>query len=155
MKKKAFMIVLLASLSWIAASCNSNPAKAELVEAEKTWTGENISSYQIEVLVVESIWHAQSHTIIVQENAVIESSARCIPAPTELGTCEVEAFSAEKYTVPGLFVQAQSQLESQYAQWLKITYDPIFGFPHQISFDNPDMIDEDWSWRVTAFEILK
>ena len=154
MKKKLFMIFLLVSLAWIAVACNSNPAKAELVEAEKIWTGKNIPSYQIEVLVVESTWHAQYHKITVRENAVVESSARCIPAPAELGTCEVKTYTVEKYTVSGLFAQAQSRLESEYAQWIKISYDPIYGFPSQISFNNPDIIDGDWAWRVTAFEIL-
>ena len=155
MTKKAFPLFLLVFLAWVALACSSNPAKTEFAKAEKTWVGENISSYQIEVLVMESTWHAQYHKITVHENAVIESSARCIPAPAELGTCEVKAFSAEEYTIPGLYAQARSRLESEYAQWIKISYDPIYGFPNRISFNNPDMIDGDWAWSVTAFEILE
>ena len=162
MKNQPLAILLLASLVWVAVACNSgsaptpmSPSTTPLDQAEQKWTGQNITNYRMEVLVVNSIWHAQSHQIIVQSNAVAESTARCIPAPGEAGTCEVRAYSAEEYTIPGLFAQARSQIQSQQAQWIKITYDPTYGFPSQISFDNPNIIDEDWTWRVTMFEALK
>jgi len=161
-KNQPLAILLLASLVWIAVACNSgstsastSPSTTPLDQAEQKWTGQNITNYRIEVLVVNSIWHAQSHQINVQNNAVTESTARCIPAPIEAGTCEVRAYSAEEYTIPGLFAQARSQIQSQQAQWIKITYDPTYGFPNQISFDNPNIVDEDWTWRVTMFEALK
>jgi hypothetical protein len=162
MKKQPLVILVLASLVWIAVACNSGSAPTpmptlttQLDQAEKKWTGQNITNYRMEVLVVSSIWHAQSHQIIVQNNAVVESTARCIPAPIEAGTCEVRAYTAEEYTIPGLFAQARSQIQSQQAQWIKITYDPTYGFPSQISFDNPNIVDEDRTWRVTTFEPLK
>ena len=160
MKKHPFVILLLASLVWITVACNSGSAPmtksmTQLDQAEQKWTGQNITSYRMEVLVVSSIWHAQSHQIIVQNNAVAESTARCIPAPMEAGTCEERAYTAEEYTIPGLFAQARSQIQGQQIQWIKITYDPTYGFPDQISFDNPNIIDEDWTWRVMTFEALK
>ena len=162
MRNQPLAILLLVPLLWIAVSCNSGSAPTpmsksmtQLDQAEQKWTNQNITSYRMEVLVVNSIWHAQSHQIIVQNNAVAESTARCIPAPMEAGTCEVRAYTAEEYTVPSLFAQARSQIQGQQIQWIKITYDPTYGFPNQISFDNLNIIDEDWTWRVMIFEALK
>lgn len=124
-------------------------------QLERTWLEQNIDSYRIEVLVVRSVWHAQSHQITVRNNRVENATASCIPAPTEAGRCEVEVFNAEDYTVPGLFAEARAQAQSQQAVWTQLTYDPTYGFPRQIAFDDPNLIDEDWAWRVTAFEVLK
>lgn len=149
----AFLVAI-----WIPVACSSASATPQLDQAERKWTRQNITSYRIEVLVVSSIWHAQSHQIVVNDNAVADSTAECIPAPMEsaLGAgCEVWAYTAEEYAVPGLFAKARSKVHSQQARWVKITYDPTYGFPRQISFDDPNIVDEDWTWRVTTFEVLK
>jgi hypothetical protein len=122
---------------------------------ERTWREQNIAAYRIEVMVVRSVWHAQSHQITIRNNRVESATASCIPAPTEAGKCQVEAFNAEDYTVPGLFLEARAQTQSQYAAWTKITYDPTYGFPRQITYNHPEAVDEDWTWRVTAFEVLQ
>jgi hypothetical protein len=162
MKKHPLVILVLASLIWMAVACKSGSVPApmsssttQLDQAEQKWTGQNITNYRLEVLVVSSIWHVQSYQIIVKNNAVAESTARCIPAPAEAGTCEVRAYTAEEYMIPGPFAQVRSHMQSQQSQWIKITYDPTYGFPSQISFDNPDIVDEDWTWRVTTFEALE
>jgi hypothetical protein len=38
---------------------------------------------------------------------------------------------------------------------LTITYDPTYGFPQHIAYDNPELVDEDWAWRVTALDALE
>jgi hypothetical protein len=133
----------------------STPTPTEqLDQAEQKWAEQGITRYRIEVLVV-SIWHAQSHQITVQNNQVVDAQARCIPAPMELGACEVRANTAEDYIVPGLFALARSEIQSEQAAWVQITYHPSYGFPSQVSFDDPELVDEDWGWRVTAFEVVK
>jgi hypothetical protein len=122
---------------------------------EQAWLDQKITSYRIEVLVIHSIWHAQSHQITVRDNQIESATASCIPAPIEAGKCKVETFNAEDYTVAGLFRKAHSEVESQQATPAKITYDSTYHFPQQIAYDDPNMVDEDWSWRVTAFEVLK
>jgi hypothetical protein len=57
--------------------------------------------------------------------------------------------------VPGLFGTARTRSSGDQAKWLKITYDPTYGYPSQISFTNPNILDADWSVRVTGFEVLK
>jgi hypothetical protein len=151
-------IFLLCLWAELLAACRASPTAppiSQLDQSEQAWSGQNIASYRIEVLVVQSVWHAQSHQITVRDNQVVDAAASCTPAPTEAGRCDVKAFNAEDYIVPGLFAQARKQTQGQQAQWTRVTYDPTYGFPRQISFDDPNAVDEDWMWRVTAFEALK
>ncbi len=124
-------------------------------QMEQAWLDQKITSYRIEVLVISSVWHAQSHQITVRNNQVESATAACIPAPTEAGKCHVDTFNAEDYTVPGLFRKAQSRLTGQQEDWTNITYDSTYRFPQEISYNDPKVIDGDWSWRVTSFEVLQ
>ena len=124
-------------------------------QMQQAWLDQKITSYRIEVLVVNSIWHAQSHQITVRDNQVESATAACITAPMEFEKCQVKAFNAEDYTVAGLFRKARSEAGSHEATPTEITYDSTYHFPRQMSYNDPNMVDEDWSWRVTAFEVLK
>jgi hypothetical protein len=164
MMKQPMVLLLLASLLWMTPACAARDAEtpapgdvstAEMDQAEEKWNGQKVSGYRVEVLVVNSIWHAQSHKLVVENGAVVESSAACSPAPFEGKTCDVRPFDAEAYTVPGLFARAREQQQGQGAQWLKITFDPTYGFPSQISYDDPNVTDADWTWRVMEFEAAR
>lgn len=151
--------ILKTALLWLGAgglaACSAPPtALAQLEQAEQQWAKKQVSQYRLEVLVVNSVWSAQSHTLTVRNNAAVESGARCIPAPTQGGKCEVKPFTPETYWVPGLFARARSVLQGEQAQWIKVTYDPTYAYPSQISYNNPKIIDGDWAWRVTLFEVL-
>ncbi len=155
---KTHLPLALFALVGLLAACEVAPEASvtpSVEQREQVWLEQNITAYRIEVLVIRSVWHAQSHQITIQNGQVESATASCVPAPTEAGKCEVEDFDAEDYTVAGLFRKAHAQAQSQYAAWATITYDPTYGFPQQISYNHPEMIDEDWSWRVTAFEVLK
>ncbi len=155
---RALLAPLLFALAGLLAACDaasSASATPTLDQREQAWLEQKITSYRIEVLVVRSVWHAQSHQITVRDGQIETATATCIPAPAEAGQCDVEDFDADDYTVAGLFRQAQTQSQSEYAPWVVITYDSRYGFPGHISYNHPDLLDEDWSWRVTAFEALK
>jgi hypothetical protein len=160
MKKLSIPILMLVSFIFISATGGSNTAAApetrfstQLLQNENKWSEQRITNYRIEVLVVNSIWHAQTHIILVQNGTVINSTATCIPAPIEAGMCKVRPFDSGTYTVAGLFSQARLQMNGDLAPWIAVHYDPVYGFPGQISYNNPNIIDGDWTWRVTAFEI--
>ena len=158
MKRFSTPLLWILPLVWITVACSASrtPSPPEqLDQAQQKWAEQGITSYRIEVLVVSSVWHAQSQQITVQSNQVVDAQARCIPAPTEAGACEVRTFTAEDYMVPGLFALARSEIQSKQAARVQITYNPSYGFPSQVSFDDPELVDEDWSWRVTAFEVVK
>lgn len=150
------LLLLLLPLVCLTTACASvvTPIN-QLEQAEQRWAEQTITDYRLELLVVRSIWHAQTHHLTVRDNQVIESEASCVPAPMEFGACEVEVYAAESYTIPALFNFARSQLESQQAEWLNVTYDPAYSYPSHISYNHPEILDEDWSWRVMSFELLE
>ncbi|HNB52182.1 MAG TPA: DUF6174 domain-containing protein [Anaerolineales bacterium] len=140
-----FLLILLSACS---------PA-SPLDNAERKWQEQEIVNYKIEVLTVNSIWHAQYQEITVENGVVTEQSARCVPAPFEMGECEVQDFVAEEFTVPGLFAHARAVSEETNPDFLTISFDPTYFYPQNISFNDPEIVDEDWGWSVTAFEVLE
>ncbi len=151
MYKQPFFLLSLLLIAGLLAACRLSPGSRELARAEKRWQAQPIDSYQIEVLVVNSTWHAQYHLITVRDGEVVDSSARCIPAPAEMGKCEVREYTADDYTVPGLFSKARTALTSIYARFMEVDYEPTYSFPNIISYSNPEIIDGGWMWRVTSF----
>jgi len=149
---KARLALVGCILTVLIAGCRATQTVRQM---ERAWLDQEISSYRIEVRVINSIWHAQSHQITVRGNQIESATASCTPAPIEAGKCQVKAFNAEDYTVAGLFKKALSQAKSRQATPTKITYDSTYHFPQQISYDDPNAVDEDWGWVVTAFKVLK
>ena len=127
----------------------------QISQAERVWQETAIEDYQIKVLVVQSIWHAQSHTITVESGQVVESSASCTPAPMEFKDCQVRDFDAADFTVPGLFAKARDQTELGNNRWSVITFNASYGYPNKIAYDHPEIMDEDWAWRVVDFQVMK
>ena len=158
MSRRFLSLLCAVCLTWTTVTCTvfrGVVPSTEIDQADRNWQELGITSYHIQVLVVRSIWHAQLHQITVRSGQVREASASCIPTLFESGNCAVEAFHAEDYTVVGLLARARSQVQTEQVRWTKISYHPTYGFPSQISFYNPEILDEDWTWRVTAFEVLK
>jgi hypothetical protein len=150
------VIIRLVCLMWLASGCvlgGQGKWDAQIDQAEATWQQQGVDSYKIEVLVIRSIWHGQSHQITVVNGEVVSEYAECFPAPIEAGKCEVEDFNAEDYTIPGLFAIARSEAQIEEGQFTKIDFDPTYGFPSRISYDDPDVFDEDRSWKVVSFEV--
>lgn len=139
-------------LLFALTSCNSG---SSVDEAERQWQDQNITSYKIEVLEIRSIWHVQYQTITVENGVITAQTARCTPAPFEGQTCEVQPFNPEDFTVPGLFAKARAVTATENADYLTIRYDTTSFYPMQISFNDPEIVDEDWSWAVTSFELIK
>lgn len=150
--KKLFPYLLIGLCFFTFSACTSSGS--DLDNAERQWQRQGVASYRIEVLVVNSIWHAQTHTITVQNDEVVEADASCIPAPFENGSCQANPFVAEDYTVPGLFAKARAVSEDANPDYLTLRFDPTYHFPSNISFDDPEILDEDWNWTVTSFEVL-
>ena len=76
------------------------------------------------------------------------------PGPTENGKCEVQPFDVEEYTVPALFELARSMAQFDEGKWTEIEFDPTYGYPTSISYDHPEILDEDSYWGVQSFEVL-
>jgi len=146
-----FLLLLMASLA-----CSLLTGNDQLNQAEKKWGKQGIHSYTIQVRQSEALWHTQVQTIIVRDDKVVDSSAECIAdAGSPAGTCKLDPFDPNAYTVAGLFAEAQTDLSGQNSRWMKVSYDPKLGYPTQIAYNNPLILDGGWSWDVVKFEILK
>ena len=155
MKKNAQLryfrpMMLLFIILVMAAACTP---KSELDKAQEKWDAQKITHYRMKVRHMQSIWHLQTYEIEVTGGEILHS-ATCIPAPSEGRTCEIEDYDPAEYTVDGLFETARWQLESEYAEWVKIKYDAKYGYPESILFDHPEILDEDNFWAVLEFEQL-
>jgi hypothetical protein len=159
MTSKALCFISLACLTWALVGCDlqaptpSDQLLAKIDQQEQKWLEQDIDSYRIVVSHVRSIWHAQTHETLVSEGKVVEQSATCTPAPAESGECHVESFDPEEYAVAGLFALAHSLAEGDAGDWTEIEFDPTYGFPVRIAYDDPDMVDEDSYWGVRSFEV--
>lgn len=122
-----------------------------LRQNQEKWQEKKIIDYTLEVMVVNSIWHVQKYSLTVNNGSLINSNVVCSPAPMEFGSCTIQAFEISDYQIQGLFGKAKEMLESDSSAYTKIEYDPDFGFPAEIIYDDPSVVDEDWSWRVISF----
>jgi len=126
MRAKALCFISLACLTCVLVACDllprtrSDQLLAEIDKQEHKWLEKDIDSYRIVVSHVRSIWHAQTHEILVSEGKVVDQSASCIPAPAESGKCQVESFDPEQYTVAGLFAVARLLAQRDEGDWTEI-----------------------------------
>jgi hypothetical protein len=160
MKKKIRMFIFIIPIFCMITACKPifspilRVVPALQLNIQKKKNEKKIEIYRIEVLVRSSTWHAQYYLLTVKNNIIIDSTSRCVVAPTENGKCLVNPYNAEDYSIPGIFAKASSAIESNDIQWIEIGYDPTYGFPKIISFLNPSVMDSDWLWGVTSFEEL-
>jgi hypothetical protein len=144
---RRFCWLALAIVALLAANCRPGD---DLAAGRERWSEAGIGSYTIEVRVISGPWHLQDHAITVRDGEVADATAACTPSLFENGQCEVEPFDAANFTVPGLFAQA-TQMAQEYGAATNITLDPDYGYPAAIAYDDPDILDEQLTWQVTAF----
>ncbi len=152
MKKQTAITILLILLGVFLSACQAG-LEQEINQAEQNWQAQGVTSYEIEVRKIDSIWHAQTHALVVENGEVVEDSATCIPAPFEGAECDVREFDPADYTVPGLFATARTQAARSDGQWTTIHFDEQYGFPANISFSNPEILDGEVRWEVTHFAV--
>ena len=148
--------ICMVCLIWLVAGCASweqQGSGSEIDQAEETWQQQGIQSYTIEIMHFQSIWRAESYKITVVNGVVVSNSDECIPGPAQIGECEVAEYDPQDFTVEGLFAIARSENQKQEGKFTKIEFDPTNGFPTIISYDDPDVFDEDRSWSVVSFEV--
>ncbi len=146
----AFFMFLVFTL----VGCNGNHADSSTEVLQKNlekWQEMKIQDYRIEVMVVNSIWHAQKNALTVINGSPVDAESTCSPAPMEFGECVIQTFDLHDFEVEGLFSKAQEVLKSDGAADIEVKYDPDYSFPVEISYDAPAIVDDDWSWRVISF----
>jgi hypothetical protein len=122
----------------------STPEK-EIERAERKWNRKQISSYRMKVRVWR-FWDDQSYAVVIHEGKVVDSSSTCVPAGSSEPCCTA-CFKPEDFTVPGLFAAARAK-----ASMAKITFNPYYGFPSKINYNNTALADEEEEWIVLEFQ---
>jgi hypothetical protein len=138
----------------VTPAASASALVEQIAQAEQRWAQQQIASYSITVIQVNSLWHAQTQTITVTDGVVTGQAAFCTPAPLEGRTCEVAAFDATEYTVPGLFATARSYAARGGGQQLAVSFDPTYGYPARMRVDDPEAIDDDIGWAVESFAVV-
>ena len=148
---KSFLLIFLLFIIAACAENQSDISSGVLQNNLEKWQEMGIKDYRIEVMAVNSIWHAQKNSLTVMNGSPTDSDSVCFPAPMEVGTCIINSFDVHDFQVEGLFNKTKEMLESDGFVNTKIKYDPDFGFPVEISYDDPAVADDDWSWQVISF----
>ncbi len=155
--KRTLLLPILAGLAIVACTpgmpadlSTPEPRSAEALDwAEARWLALNVNTYHIQVQAV-SLWHVQTHDIVVRGGQADDSAATCMTAPLEFGNeCRVQTFEPADFTVPGLFAKARTLAGEK---WAKIAFDAKYAFPSVIGFNDPEIYDEEWGWAVLLFE---
>jgi hypothetical protein len=128
--------------------------RAQVDQAEQQWNGQGITSYRIVVRRINSIWHAQTNTIVVVDGQVTEQSSTCVRAPMEMSACQVRPIDPVEYTVPGLFATARALIDKQPLDALTFRFDNVYGFPKSMLSDRADVHDDDEGWAVESLTAL-
>lgn len=123
-------------------------------QAESDWQDKGIGDYRL-VITTISLWHLQTHTIVIRFGEISEATATCSPAPLEMGSCEVTEFDPQTFTIAGLFTQARTMAQTDEGRWTTITFDPTYHFPNRISYTNPTLNDANSTWNVDEFQPLR
>ncbi len=125
----------------------------ELDAAETLWAASNVSKYALTVLYVNSGQQIlQSHTITVENGAIIEQSAACSEQQKE---CIINKIDLENITVPGLFGMARNAINNDEVSdnGAEFNFDPHYGVPEWIVLKTNG--DFPWYWHVESFEVLE
>lgn len=140
-------------LQFIGLFGSSEPNTPSALDTqEQAWQALGLTDYRIEVRRIDSIWHAQTYVIVVQDNQVVGHTTNCTPAPFEGRYCSNREYDAADYTVLGLFASARDLTERRDADTVTITFDSTYHFPTRIGYNDPQLLDEDTYWQVLAFE---
>jgi serine/threonine-protein kinase len=136
-----------------AATGDREVLRARIDDAERRWSAQGMSSYQIVVRYMNSTWLLQWQTIMVRDGQVVDETARCLATPAGPNPCQVQPFDPPRSTVPGLFAKARSLVEREPPEAIKLTFDETYGFPQAIVLNLPNVVHGDLNWRVESFTI--
>ncbi|MBX3038932.1 MAG: hypothetical protein KF758_18620 [Anaerolineales bacterium] len=171
MKNKISLFIAILFLTTFLLSCGlqNQMLRKQIENEEKAWTELGISNYRIKV-VDSSIWYQIELDIVVKDSVVESMQSTCGHAPMdyEATNCKnkISRLDANEYTLEGLFKLLQTSeqdFERSYGNikgvdWhecLSVSFDEQYHFPTKISFNHPQVMDEDYTITVSDFEIIE
>lgn len=168
--KGAFWYVIALGLVLLSCGGQNQTLKEQIENEETAWTGLGISSYRIKT-VESSIWHQVELSIIVNDGAVESAQPTCGRAPmddNETTNCKNKILNLDvnEYTLEGLFKRlktSEQDFERNYGNaagvaWyecLSVSFDEQYHFPIFISFNHPQVADEEYTITVSDFEVIE
>lgn len=125
--------------------------------AQEQWQAAQINHYRIE-LISASAWTMITVELEINDGQVVSSS--CTPEGMA-NACERVDF--QSFSVPSLFDRAQKDasftgnfdMDSNIFPCFSAEVDPSYHYPSTLSFDCPDILDEQWVLRVLSFEPIE
>ena len=131
---------------------NTEPCEAPrraLADARAHWASHDLTRYAYHVTASSSwVGSVDVGEVLVWGDEVTETIAPDL-APGD--PFYPPRFGIQYGTVERLF----AVVESHPVQWMSATYDPEFGFPTSIRFNDPTWIDEEWGLSIDGFRVLE
>jgi len=148
------------SVAAVVNALTVDPRLVQVDEFEQRWLAHKVNSYRIKIRE-GGVWSEHAIDITVKQGRVTDAWVTAVsrssspfagPPDRQYG---MDIMEAESYLVPGLFIRARSLFSGRDKAHAFITYDRTYDFPHSMSVDDPDVIDEERGMSVVAFEVLK
>ena len=135
---------------------------------ESLWQESDISDYHIKVIETRA-WHQFEVSLVVRNGKVLHAKISCGQALMDPDGSDCNGITskidATKYTIEELFNflnNSRSEFnnfgsiaEIDWHDCLFVSFDEEYHFPKQISFDHPQILDEEYSIQVSDFTIIE
>lgn len=143
--------------------------ESTIADESKLWEELNIVSYQIEVWQ-SGVWVDFKLKITIIGNEVTEFEGTCGEALLDFdgNNCKeaLARISPEKYTIQASFEELKKSRGYFEAEWgehdtsswsesISITFDNQYHYPKLISYDVPEVADEEYTLEILSFKILQ
>lgn len=137
-----FLIALV--VIWLAFDSSGQSAVHENIDdAEDAWEALDINDYSLVVQEI-GVWEITRTRSQVSDGVVVSMHGTCDRGLVGL-PCSISTLDPEQASIPGLLAYARdiAAFENR-AKWLKVSIETDGGFVLSMSFNDPEILDEDW-----------
>lgn len=125
------------------------PPLRELAEARERWASHDLDRYAYRVTASA----ASFGSVDVGEVMVWDGDVTEVLPPDLLPS---EPFYPARFAIRyGTVERLFDIVESNPVQWMNASFDPEWGFPTAVSFDDRISVDEEWGFEVEDFRVLE
>ena len=137
-----FLIAL--AVIWLAFDSSGQDASLDSIDdAEQAWASLGIEDYQLVVQEI-GVWEVTRTRSHVSDGQVVAMYGTCDRGLVGM-PCQVTTLDPERATIPSLLAYARDVAAfEERAKWLKVDVQTEDGFVLSMSFNDPELLDEDW-----------
>ena len=132
-------------------------ASADLQAAEARWARNGSPHYRITV-AWGGFGPRERHTLYVHDGVVGDFESRCFNGPESV---DCGAVDYSRYTIPGLFALLRGKVaeqgpggETPGSPFVRVRYDPEFGYPVEFSYGARFVPDAATRWEIEDFQLI-